>query len=685
MRATILFIIFSCGNVLFGQTMKGTHFWLGFLENSFPASDLQMMVVSDSIANVTISAPAQGYSITVKVPIGDTIINLPLSIFYPTAGSETIDDKGGEIIADQYIQLFILNKDIFSTDATHILPFNTIISGDKYMVQTLPGNFSGGASFLVISTKDNTSLKITPTAQTISGSSANNPFNIILDKGQSFLVVAADDGDLSGSTIVSNSGCDKFVVFSGSKSAQSDYSPFCTGGDHLFSQCSPMSHFGNDFVLMPFNNQPGNYLVKITAAEDNTDIIINGALVAIINKGASYNYQPAVPYAKTCVSTSKPTSVFQYMKSQACNSDSGQLGDPSMIYIPQTNRWTKHTLFGIFNVANVNLHFTNVVLHKKGIASLKIKTSALFTVTIDSANMCNDYALVTVSCAVGNYTLDCDSPFYSYVYSKGNQESVAYLTGAEFFPYATSFNLLPKTLCFNQQPVQFSLNSDSFEASLWDMDDGNQFANTNNVSHFYSKGGVYNVKVHYGYKNNSCPKDTLIVPVTIFPPVSFNGLEDKILCEGEKVVYTLFGQPDYKYFWSDGIFASKREILKIGTYSVIGIDKNGCRDTQFVTLRDSGCYDKNLKLYNFFSPNGDKFNDSWKMDNQGYSAINYRVFNRYGTTVMQGDYLKNEVWDGKFENSETLCTEGTYYYFIEAIVKRTGTRETYYGVITLIR
>jgi len=685
LRASILFILLSCSSILFGQTMKGKHFWFGFLENSFPSSDLQMMVVSDSTANITIKAPAQGYSINLKVPKGDTVINLALSVFYPTAGSENVDDKGGEVLSDKYIQLFILNKDIFSTDASHILPFSTIVSGDKYIVQTLPGSFGGGASFVVVSTKDNTSLKITPTAKTISGSSANNPFNITLDKGESFMVVAADNGDLSGSTVIANNDCDEFVVFSGSKSAQSDYSAFCTGGDHLFSQCSPISHFGNEFVVMPFNNQPGNYLVKITAAENNTDIFVNGVIAANINKGMSFDYQPPTPYAKVCLSTSKPTSVFQYMKSQTCNSDSGELGDPSMIYIPQVNRWTKHTRFGIFNVPNINLHFVNIVLHKKAIPLLKIKTTALFSVAIDSSNMCNDYALVTLACAVGNYTLDCDSPFYSYVYSKGKKESVAYLTGAEFFPFSTSFNLFPKTLCFNQQPVTFSLDSDSFTVNQWNMGDGTLFTNTNSVSHSYNKDGIYNVQLLYGYKGNSCPKDTLSIPVTIFPKVSFNGLQDKILCEGEKVVFSLFGEPSYKYLWSDNVFASKREVTKIGTYSVVAIDNNECRDTQFVTLSDSGCYDKRLKVYNFFSPNGDNHNDSWNIDNQGYSAINYKVFNRYGTAIKQGDYLKNEIWDGKFEDSKTLCTEGTYYYYIEAVVKRTNTIETYYGIITLLR
>ena len=58
--------------------------------------------------------------------------------------------------------------------------------------------------------------------------------------GKTILVKADNAGDLSGSTVVSKDGCEKFVVFAGSKCSQSEYSSGnCAGCDHLYTQLIP--------------------------------------------------------------------------------------------------------------------------------------------------------------------------------------------------------------------------------------------------------------------------------------------------------------------------------------------------------------------------------------------------------------------------------------------------------------
>ena len=129
--------------------------------------------------------------------------------------------------------------------------------------------------FLIVSTKDNSVFSITPSAKTVSGFIAGSTFNVTLDYGETILVKADNAGDLSGSTVVSKDGCEKFVVFAGSKCSQSEYSSGnCAGCDHLYTQLIPVSHYGKQFYLAPFALQAGNYVAKVTASEDNTIILM---------------------------------------------------------------------------------------------------------------------------------------------------------------------------------------------------------------------------------------------------------------------------------------------------------------------------------------------------------------------------------------------------------------------------
>lgn len=674
--------------VTLAQSYSGTEFWFGVLENLFPSKTIQLMVVAEQSGSLTFTAPAQGFSTTYAYTAGATIINLNKSVIYPTAGAEVVDNKGGLINASNNIKIFILNEDAFSSDASPIVPFRHFLKGDQYIAQSLAGSpVFISSSFVIVSSKDNSQLSITPSAKTASGFSANSVINVTLNRGESFLVQAANGGDLSGSTIKSKNGCDKFVVFTGSKAAQSDtnQSTGCTGRDHLYSQLLPISHYGNTYYIAPFANQLGNYVVKITASEDNTQVFIDGTLLSTINKNQSFEYRPSLPnLKKSCVFTSKPSLVYQFMNSKGCNINSNGLGDPSMVFIPDRVKWTNKTSFGLFNSSNVSTHYINVVAHKNAFKTMIINGNVPHSKTIDTSLICNDIGVMTISTSAGFFNIVSDSQFYSYAYSVGDNESFAYLTGAEVFPYTATFNLMAKQACFNDQPIKFSIESDSLTVSKWTMGDGTTY-NSNMVSHSYAAAGNYNASVIYKLKNNACENDTLTVPIKILPKVRFQGLQDSILCEGQKIAYRLSSTQLLTYQWQDGVIGSAREISNLGTYYVTGIDSNGCKSTDSFTLKDSGCYDKNLKLYNFFSPNGDGKNDEWSIEHQGYEYVNYFIFNRWGKEVFSGNAVESEKWDGLIPNTTIQCTEGTYFYHIEAKVLRTGKMEVVNGVITLLR
>ena len=86
--------------------------------------------------------------------------------------------------------------------------------------------------------------------------------------------------------------------------------------------------------------------------------------------------------------------------------------------------------------------------------------------------------------------------------------------------------------------------------------------------------------------------------------------------------------------------------------------------------------DGQLQADNFFSPNGDGFNDTWTIENVGlYHDYELTIFNSNGNKVYSTRSYKND-WDGK-QNGKDL-PEGVYYYLLKG-------RFTYRGFIMLVR
>jgi gliding motility-associated-like protein len=91
-----------------------------------------------------------------------------------------------------------------------------------------------------------------------------------------------------------------------------------------------------------------------------------------------------------------------------------------------------------------------------------------------------------------------------------------------------------------------------------------------------------------------------------------------------------------------------------------------------------------IKLPTAFTPDGDKVNDTWILDNidEIYPKNNVRVYNRWGILVyesLDGKY-EQSPWDGKF-NDEDLPV-ASYYYVIEFNDEKHNSKK---GIVTIIR
>jgi gliding motility-associated-like protein len=99
-----------------------------------------------------------------------------------------------------------------------------------------------------------------------------------------------------------------------------------------------------------------------------------------------------------------------------------------------------------------------------------------------------------------------------------------------------------------------------------------------------------------------------------------------------------------------------------GSYELklICTNSSGCADTSYKTIKVKS--DKLLLVVpNVFSPNGDNFNDLFKVKYNAVKTFNAQVFNRWGKPIFSWNDVENG-WDGTF-NGEKVG-EGTYFYVI---------------------
>jgi len=122
-------------------------------------------------------------------------------------------------------------------------------------------------------------------------------------------------------------------------------------------------------------------------------------------------------------------------------------------------------------------------------------------------------------------------------------------------------------------------------------------------------------------------------------------------------------------------FMNKQESISTVQHSPVAVPVHESDDTLKIN---------ELVFADFFSPNGDGYNDRYIILNvENYPLGHLKVFNRWGELVYHAAPYKND-WDGKTNQSNSLlgaeCTPGVYYFeYFDGIGNRAS------GKITLKR
>ena len=401
-------------------TNEGTDFWIAFPPNQSTTAIIELYIGSNYSTNGQIQSAYPGVDqLFTVVPGIVTEIALPSTITL-TGGTE---NKGIHITSNDPVAVYCLNNQTASTDAYLALP--VVALGMDYTVVTYKVSF-GPSCLSVVSTKDGTNVSVF-------NHQTNSTTNIVLNLGQTYHVMAPGvNQDLTGSRVQS----DFPVAVFGSVNCANVPSN-CGACDHVVEQMFPHYSWGKNYVTVPLAGRDASGdIFRMVAAEDATDININGVVASTINTG---EYYETILTGFNSITSSKAFLLAQFAKGSTC---SGNTGDPFMMLIPPKEQFLTHyTVCNVMGVTPFNSHWINVVAPDYALGTIyqdgTLIPNAAFT-QIGSTNYYGAQRSVTQ----GSHTLFSTFPFGVFVYGWRMVDSYGYPGGGSLSPVGTVSSVL---------------------------------------------------------------------------------------------------------------------------------------------------------------------------------------------------------------------------------------------------
>lgn len=162
----------------------------------------------------------------------------------------------------------------------------------------------------------------------------------------------------------------------------------------------------------------------------------------------------------------------------------------------------------------------------------------------------------------------------------------------------------------------------------------------------------------------NCPSKDFEITVTVHPlPNIVATPNTATIDEGQSIAINASGGVNYAWTPPAGLSnvvgpLTNAEPTSTTTYTLVGIDQNGCVNFDTITITVNP-FDE-VVLYNSFSPNNDGINDFWYIGNiQKYPDNRLEVYTRTGQQVYAKSGYDNS-WDGT--NYGDKLPEATYYF-----------------------
>lgn len=341
--------------------------------------------------------------------------NLGIPSLYQQTGTG-IRNTGFKVTSNEKIAGYFINRKPFTTDMTYLLDSEAL--GTQYTVASMGDGFGEGSQVAIHATEDNTVVTFTPKGGSI--------ISVVLNAGETYKY-AGGANDLTGSSISSDK---PVAVFSGHECAQVPSG--ITACDTLLEQAIPNDKLSKKYLLSASEGAEVSYdstdLVRVIAIADNTEIKIDGVVVATINAGEFYEFSLSSNSGASVEATEK-VAIAQYLKG-----GEGADTDPAFSYVPGLDTWLKeYRLATPAGSAAFNNNYASVVIKSGDVSSLKLNNTAIDT-SLFSMITGTDYLQGIIDLPLGLFDLKASSEFLVMLGGGSSADSYFTYGGSTFAP-----------------------------------------------------------------------------------------------------------------------------------------------------------------------------------------------------------------------------------------------------------
>lgn len=514
-----MFLLMIAGFSVNAQnSTQGTEFWLSFMMNGYRYNDGSewvyngVMVSAKRNCSGVITNPVSGWTESFTVEAARvTFVSVPMEEGYNDL-DEIVADRGLKVVTTDTVSLYYYSCATNSFDGTFVMPIESI--GFDYIIQTdaqsdlvvheeIRDQYT--SAFLVVATEDDTRVDITPTVRTITGHEAGQVISVTLNAGQTYSVrshYGEGSRDLSGSRVVAANG-KKVAVFNGN--TLTTIPNVANGGvDHIFEQALPTFAWGKHFAVTSSNGRTRDF-VKVTSSADSNIIKRNGHALTTLGRNESYTFELTGWDGSCYIETSEPSMVYLY-NTTFRDDPSGDMGDPSMVWIPPVELKIDEITFCTFNhySASIEHHYVNIVVERKDIRRVYFDGQLLDPSVFQPVSGNHQYYFTRRWIAPGVHHLRCRMGLMAHVYGFGEVKGYAYCVGSNIIDLRSqlyvndtpSESLKGGYYACVDDTIRFEVETNYEILNVsWEFADSGQ-AHGPVAPHSYAQIGDYEVTVH---------------------------------------------------------------------------------------------------------------------------------------------------------------------------------------------
>jgi hypothetical protein len=415
-------LLLNCGDAFADLDNAGNEFILSVLPN-YTTPNVEVHLTSTVATTVSVEYPVNAPTFTTSVAVNPgaiTIVSLPSDAAQAWSNG-VIQNNSFRLSAPAEFVAYTVDRAPYSSDAALALPVDAL--NNEYIVNTYTEAF-GNAEASITAAFDNTTVTITPSNNLGSGQLAGVPFDIVLNRGEGFMILAAAGlpGGLSGSIITS----DKPVsVTNGNYCTQvPNGTAYC---DHIYEQSQPVATWGNSVLAVNLANRDGGTIYRVVSAEDNNVITLDGASQGTINRGQYLELGP-IPDAHV-IAGSKPILVSQFMTGST--SPGANQGDPAMANLIPSEQFLSDYTFSTVGGGQFASHYLTIIALNSDVGFLTLDGSVVNSSEF-TAIPATSYSYARISVNEGTHLTSSTNGHGVYLAGYNQDDSYLYAGGARF-------------------------------------------------------------------------------------------------------------------------------------------------------------------------------------------------------------------------------------------------------------